>query len=209
MFDPALEGIVDVPPTGPLLVSPMSGDTVFSMLVHLRRADLNFERLAVIENDRRVQRLVEIVLWRSDIVVEFTGDGTPGLVNDGESLVAGQHVGNQHPDGPHVENLIEGKLLALHLAPDAVDMLGPANHRCLDPVLVKDIFKALDQVLHVLVAVGAALVDQLGDLFVTIRLQIPERQVFKLPFELPDSQAAGEWGEDFDCLAGIAHLPFR
>ena len=56
------------------LVAPVGGDADLGHLVHLVGPDLDLERLAVDGDDRRVQRLVEVVLGDRDVVVELAGD---------------------------------------------------------------------------------------------------------------------------------------
>src|SRR6185437_1550663 len=98
--------------------------------------------------------------------------------------------------GPDVEELLEGQLLALHLAMDAVHVLRPAMDLRLDAGGLKLRPQALAEFLDVALPVGTALVEGARDEPVILRLEVPERQVFELPFELPDAEAARERRED-------------
>ena len=53
------------------LVAPVRGDAVFGMLVHLARADLHLERLALRADHRRVQRAIVVGLRLRDVIVEL------------------------------------------------------------------------------------------------------------------------------------------
>ena len=50
--------------------------------------------------------------------------------------------------------------------------------------------------------VGATLIDECGDFFISTWLQVTQRQIFQLPFNLPDAQAISqrsEYIERFSC----------
>jgi hypothetical protein len=54
------------------------------VLVHLERADLHFERLALRADHRRVQRAVVFALGFGDVVVELAGQRRPQVMDDAE-----------------------------------------------------------------------------------------------------------------------------
>ncbi len=94
--------------------------------MHFVRADLDLHRLGAGSDDRGVNRAVEIVLRRRDVVVELAGNELPQRVNDAERRIAFGDGIDQHPRGADVHELLEGQLLGLHLAPDAVDVFRPS-----------------------------------------------------------------------------------
>ena len=101
-------------------------------LVHRVGPDLDLERLAVERDDRRVQRLVEVVLGDGDVVVELARDRAPQRVHDAERRVAVADLVDEQADGVDVVDLAELRALALHLLPDAVDVLRAALQLGLD-----------------------------------------------------------------------------
>ncbi len=114
------------------LVTPVGRDTQLRMPVHVKGPDLHFQGTPFRPYDCSVQGPVEVLLGIGDVVVELSGDMTPQAVHDTEGCIAVFFLINQDTHRPHVEHLVEIDLLALHLAPDAVDMLGTAGNRCLD-----------------------------------------------------------------------------
>src|SRR5690606_26764822 len=106
-----------------LFVAPVSGNAVFGGRVLLRRAHLLLTCPGVLQKHRHVQRLVEVLLGRGNVVVKLTGDGPPRLVDDGKYLIACKNVRHNDPDGAHIKYLIEREPFALHLLPDTVDVL--------------------------------------------------------------------------------------
>ena len=58
--------------------------------------------------------------------------------------------------------------------------------------------------LHVVLAVGAPLRHQPGDLLVLVGDDVAERQILQLPLHLPDAQAVGQGREDLQRLDGDA-----
>ncbi len=111
---------------GAFLVPPVGGDADLAHLVHLVGPDLDLERLAVERDHRGVERLVEVVLRDRDVVVELAGDRAPDRVDDAEGRVAVADLVDEQADGVDVVDLAELRALALHLLPDAVDVLRPA-----------------------------------------------------------------------------------
>ena len=77
---------------------------------------------------RRVQGLVAVGLRQPDVVLETTGNRAKGVVNHREGAVAALDIGGEDPQRRHVVDLVELLLLALHLAPDAKQMLGATTH---------------------------------------------------------------------------------
>jgi len=59
------------------------------------------------------------------------------------------------------------------------------------------------------VALGALLVEHLGDALVGLGLDEAEREILDLPFDLPDAEPVGERGEDVDRFLGNALLLVR
>ena len=60
-----------------LLVQPMGCNPVFGNLVHFEGTNLNFEAFATWANNGGVQRLVQIGLWHSNIVLNAPWHGLP------------------------------------------------------------------------------------------------------------------------------------
>ena len=106
--------------------------------------------------------------------------------------VAGLVVGDDDAEGAHVIQLGEIELLAAHLVPDAVDMLGPAEHLGLDAGGGQLVLQARDRALDEALAHHALFFEHLGDALVGVGLDETERQVFQFPLELPDTEPVGQ-----------------
>jgi len=114
------------------LVAPVRGHAVFGMLVHVERADLDFNRLIARADHGRVQALVMVALGLGDIVVKFARNRLPEVMDDAEYGVTVAHRIDQHAHRAHIVNLGKIDLLLLHLFPDAVDVLGATHQVSLD-----------------------------------------------------------------------------
>ncbi len=97
--------------------------------MHVARADLHLEGLALRADHRGVDRAVLVVLRCGDVIVEFARDVVPQPMHHAERGVAVGDRLDHDAYRAYVEQLLERELLALHLAPDAVDVLGPAVDR--------------------------------------------------------------------------------
>lgn len=126
-----------------MLVLPVCGESPFGDLLHALRADLHFDPHAVGSHDRCVQRLVSVGLGHRDPVAQPVGLGG---VDVGDRRVDLPALGlfrrerqrlEDDADGKQVVYLLEGYLLALHLAPDRVDALHAARNLVVEVVAVE------------------------------------------------------------------------
>jgi hypothetical protein len=151
-----------------------------------------------------MQRLVEVVFRRSDIVVKFVGDWAPVSVDHPQSGVAGGDIWNDDANAAHIVDQVKGHPFAHHFAVDRVDVLGPSGDLCLDACCADQLGQTLVDPLHLVLAVTAALCQVGGDFLVLFGVDVAESQVFELPLDLPDTQAVCQGGEDIHRLLGNA-----
>ena len=174
------------------LVSPVRGDTQLGMAVHVVRANLHLHRTAVGTDERRVQGLVVIVLRIRDVVVELAGQVGPHIVHDAERRITLRHGINQYAYRADVEDLAKRRVLALHLAPDAVDVLWPSGYLGMDAVVPERLPERRFDLRDEYLTLGPLLIERCGDFLVDLRLQEAEREVLELPLQLPDTKSACE-----------------
>ncbi|RMO84044.1 hypothetical protein ALQ33_05543 [Pseudomonas syringae pv. philadelphi] len=174
------------------LVTPVRANAQFSLFVHGVGADLHFQHLAFRPDDGGMQRAIAVFLGVGDVVVELFGNMPPQGMHDAQRGVAIAHFRDQHAQRTHVVDLAKRQALALHFAPDGIDVFGSAadvsGHAGGLQLVVELRHDLADETL----AIQPALVQQLGDLLVLVRLQVAERQVFQLPFDVADAQAVGQ-----------------
>ena len=125
-------------------------------------------------------------------------------MDDAERGVAIAHFRNQHAHGANVVDLAEFQTFALHFAPDRIDVFGPAADVGLDAGGQQFVFQLRHDVGDEALAIKAALMQQLGDLLVLLRLQIAEGQVLQLPLDVADAQSMGQGGIDVEDFPGDA-----
>jgi len=126
-------------------------------------------------------------------------------MNDAQRGVAVAHFRHQNPHRTHVIDLAEGQALALHFAPDRVDMLGSAADV---GVGHPGGFQLGTQLVHHIadkaLAVEAALMQQGGNLFVLLGFQVTEGQILQFPLDMADAQAVRQWRINIEHLSGDA-----
>ncbi len=184
-----------------LLVAPVRGHAVFGEAVHLLGADLHLERAAVVADHDGVQRLIAVRLGPRDVVVELARHRLPEMMHDAEHRIAILDVGHDHAKCPHVVELGKIELLAAHLAPDAVDVFRPAADLGRDLCGGQLPLEPLDRMRDVGFALGALLVEQLGDTLVGDRVLEAEREILEFPLQLPDAEPVRERRVDIERLA--------
>src|SRR5690606_22751800 len=90
--------------------------------------DLDFEHLVFRPHHSGMQRAIAIFLRRGDVIIKFVGDITPETVDDPQHGVAIPYCRHQDAYRPYIVDLGKVDTLALHLAPDAVNMFrAPGN----------------------------------------------------------------------------------
>ena len=200
LAEPGELGVVFAIGLRPLLVPPVRGDPDFGNLVHRLRPDLDLERLSVQRDHGGVKRLVEVVLGNRDVVVELARDRAPQRMDDAEGGVAVPQILDQDADRIDIVDLAELGALALHLLPDAVDVLRATLEIDRDPGLPESGLQFGDRPLDVAFAALASRVEELGQLPEALRFEDLEGEVLEFPLDLPDSQALGQRGVDLERL---------
>ncbi|RMS15574.1 hypothetical protein ALP72_05645 [Pseudomonas coronafaciens pv. coronafaciens] len=184
------------------LVAPVRADAQLGFFVHGVGADLHLQHLAFRADDRGVQRAIAIFLGVGDVIVELLRNMPPQRMHNPQRGVAVAHFRDQHAQGTHVVDLAERQALALHFAPDGIDVFRPTadvgRHAGRLQLVVELGHDFADEAL----AVQPALVQQLGDLLVLVGLEVAERQVFQLPLDVTDAQAMRQRRVDIEDLAG-------
>ena len=196
------------PAAGPraLLVLPVRGDAVVGGAVHVVRADLQLDRLAVRADHRRVQRLVHVELRHRHEVLEAAGQRLPVGVHDAQRRVAVAHRVDQDPDADEVPDVGEVAAADDHLLVDRVVVLGPAGDDGLDLRGLELLADRRGDLGQVGVPRRRALGDQPHDLVVALRVQRREREVLELPLDRVHAQPVGQRGEDLQRLARLLLL---
>ena len=180
----------------------MGGDAELRHLVHLGRADLHLDR-PVAADHSRMQRLIAIRLGQTDVILEATRNRPEGVVHHRQGPVTALQIRADDAQGRHVIDLVERLLLALHLAPDAIEMLGPATHvNPLQPRRQQPLAQQAGRHPQPLLTIGALAGHLLLDLAKGLRLEDLEGQILQLPLQPADAEAIGQGAVDLARFAG-------
>ena len=169
--------------------------------MHGGGTNLDFKNLTRVGSHHGVQRLITVGLGLGDVVVELARQRGPHGVHHAQGGIAGTDVTDDDAQGSQVHHLLELQMLALHLAPDAVDVFGSANHLGGDVLPLQFLLQQGDGRADALFALDAPLVQFAGDVFVNLGLHQAERQVFHLPLDLPDAQTIRQRGIDLHAFS--------
>ena len=190
---------------GAALVEPVGGDAELGGLVHLPRANLDLERLALGPDHGRVERAVEVELGHCDVVLEAARHRLPEGVHDAEHRVAvalplAARVLHDHPHRGEVVDLVELLAALDHLLVDRIEVLGAAEDLGADAGLLELARQNLARLRDVGLALGALLSHHRRDLLVLARVERLEREVLELPLHLLDAEPVGERRVDLEGL---------
>src|SRR6185312_15787577 len=116
----------------------------------------------------------------------------PQTMHDPEHRVTIRDAAGEHAQRTDVVQLAEADLLALHLPPDGIDVLGAAVDAGFDAMRGQRLAQLRNAARDPRLAVGAPLVQQLRDPAIDVRLQVAEGQVFEFPFPLAYAQPVRE-----------------
>ena len=106
--------------------------------------------------------------------------------------VAGGHIVHQDAQRAQVVQLFNRQRLALHLFPNAVDVLGTAGHIGLDALGLHHGAQLRLDLLDVAFAAHAVVIQRAGDTQIILSLQDAEGEILQLPLQLPDAKTVGQ-----------------
>ena len=187
----------------------MGGDAHFGDMVHFIGPNLDFQRFPLDTDHRRVQGLVHVRFRYGNEILEPVGNRFPQGMDHAQRAIALLERVNQNPHGRQVVNLAELFVIPLHFAKNAVKMFRTAVDLGLDAdfaqLLPQNHNRFLDDGFPLL----ALLPDLVHQLVVFFRLQIPERQILQLPFDVGYAQSVRQRCEDLQGFPGDLFLLLR
>ena len=184
----------------------MRRDTVFRHLVHFTGTNLHLNRPMPADH-RRMQRLITIRLGQADVVLEAARNRPEGVMHHGQGAVTALQRRAENPHRRHVVDLVEGLLLALHLAPDAIKMLGTAGHfTALQAHRRQPVPQQLHRDSEPILPIAALAGHLLLDLAEGLRFENLEGEIFEFPLEATDAEPIGQRRVDIAGFAGNALL---
>src|SRR5690606_8693864 len=147
----------------------------------------------------------------SDIVVELTRYRTPEIMNDAEHQIALRYGIDNHAHGAHVIHPLTRQVLTLHLAVDAIDMLGPPRNRRVGyVVLYQLVTQRVDDLRQIRFAVGPTFIEARHNRAIGLRVEIAEAEILKFPLDLPDAEPIGKRRENIQrFFRNLTLLVFR
>ena len=105
----------------------MRRNTAFSDLIHLFRTDLYFKDLALIADDRCMQRLVHVLLRNGNIILQTARNRLVLCMNIAKDLIAVELRLGDDADRKQVQNLVEALMANSHLVIDRIEVFRAAE----------------------------------------------------------------------------------
>src|SRR5574340_1352481 len=121
-----------------------------------------------------MQRLVKVVFWSGDIIVEFLRDGPPGGVDDTQGCITFFYVRHDAADGPQVAYHFERLAFFDHFPVNRVDMFWAAEYFCLNPVVCQNLMQMVDDLGDHFLTILPALCQIFSDLAIFIGIEVTE-----------------------------------
>ena len=190
-----------------VFILPVGGDTVLRHLVHLVGADLHLEGDAVVAQHRGVKALVHIGLGGADIVLESAQNGLIHIVDDTQHIVAVRHFLHDDAEGKEVKDIVKTLVLGIHLAVNAVGVLGAAvDHRVGNAALFEAGSDLTIHFLHEGLVLRRVALKGGDDFLIADGVEVLEAQILQLPLHLLHTKAMGDGGIDLHGLEGLLLL---
>ena len=152
----------------------MRGHTEFSLAMHIVRAYLYLDGLALRADNGRVQGLVVIVLRVCNVVVKLAGQLRPEVVPGTKRGIAILDVVDQYTNRTNVIQRVETTVLALHLSPNAVNMLGPAGYLGFDALFVEFSLQRRLNLVDEALALDTLFIQRFRDAHVSLGIEVTE-----------------------------------
>jgi hypothetical protein len=204
---PGERAVVLVDAGAALLVLPVRGNALLGHAVHVDRADLDLERVALVADHRGVERLVAVRARHRDEVLDPARYGPPGVVQHAERRVAVGDALDQHAQRDEVVDLLEVDPLAAQLLVDRVQALDPPLDARLDAGRVQLLGDGRADPVDERRRGLRALLDARRERLVARGVEVLEREVLELVLDLRHAEPAGDRGVDVERLAGDALAP--
>ncbi len=184
-----------------LLVAPVRGDAELGDLVHLARADLHLDALALGPDHAGVQRAVLVGFRRRYVILEAPGHHGVAAVDHAERLVALLDRVDHHAERHDVGELLEADILALHLAPDRVGRFLAAGDLRLDAAFSQGLLELGENARHEVAAFLAQESEPRQDTAAGVGIELGESEILELVLHLVHADALGELRVDLHGLA--------
>ena len=159
--------------------------------MHLLRTNLHLQRAVVRPHHARMQRAVIVGLGLGDVVVKLARNRLEHAVHDAERGVAVFHLRHDHANGANVVQLFNGAALPLQLIVDRINVFRATRDFAGDTRFLQRVTQHRLGGIDVGFALNTRLVEIARNAVILRRLQQPQRQVFKLPLDLPHAEPIG------------------
>ena len=184
------------------LIAPVRSDTVFTDAVHLKGADLDFQRLTAIGKHSRMQGLIHIRFRHRYIVLEAARNRTPHAVYDTQCSIAVLNGVYQHTDGQQIINLAQLLVVTQHFFMDTVKVFRSALNFAADTSLLDSVLQRCHSLVNHILALTAFYFYLLNQVVINIRLHITEGQILQLPFNGIDAKTMCQRRINLQCFPG-------
>ena len=175
-----------------LFVAPMRSDPELARLMHCLGANLHLQRAVVWSHHAGVQRAVMVGLGLGDVVVKLARNRLKHAVHNAECGVAIFHLGHHHANGANVVQLLNGAALPLQLVVDRMNVLRAPGNFTADARFLQGITQHRFGGVDVGFALNPRLIEIARNAVILRRLQQPQRQILKLPLDLPHPEPIGQ-----------------
>ena len=172
---------------GAFFVTPMCGHTEFCELVHRTGSDLDLERFSSGAHNHGMQRLITVGFRFCDVIVEFFRENFERFLNQRKRLITFFDRIHDDADRSHVEELFELQVLLAHLLPDGIDVFRTSGNRSLNTSRSQQCLNSAHGFLNRSNTFFTGFFKVIGNRVENFRFGKAQRQIFELPFHLPNT----------------------
>ena len=125
----------------------------------------------------------------------------PQTVHQAQGGVTILYLGHEDTHRPNIVHLGETDSLALHFAPDTVNVLGTALYLNFQPGVVQRQRQLVSSLGYELIALSALAIQQTCNFAIGVTVDIAERQIFQFPLQMANAETVRQRRIDIENLS--------
>ncbi len=185
-----------------LIVIEGSSKTAFSVIVHLSGANLKFDNLFILRNDRGMNGLITVLLRHCNVILDAAVHRHKQRMNQAKDKIASCHVINNETERNKVINAINILVVFGKFFMERIDGFDAAVATIMNAFFFEEVFDGVLGIFELFVGEFKTILGEFLELFVTLWIKITEAGLLDLDANAPHLETVGKRCKDLKRFAG-------